>query len=103
MLQCSQILAAAAWGLWAAKLTKDVAVMANNTRRQAHALRQLPGPRYGVLGVLPIAQSRRDLHRLLTEWAEAYGPVYRIRFLMIHVRSLFTSRVQCASCCQVAG
>ena len=43
-------------------------------------------------------QKRMDHHRLLSEWAEQYGPIYRTRFLMFHVCET-TSETLCALSC----
>ncbi|KAK9801866.1 hypothetical protein WJX73_003752 [Symbiochloris irregularis] len=56
--------------------------------RAAHqrslALRGLPGPQYGLLGILPFLRARKDLHRQVTEWAEQYGPIFKVRCINYH-------------------
>ena len=59
--------------------------LSRKTWARSVALRDLPGPDYGLLGILPIIRRRRDIHRLATEWAEKYGPIVRVRFLLFHV------------------
>ena len=51
--------------------------VARGAQRRARLLRDLPGPSFGLLGFLPILQRRHDIHRLVTEWAEQYGPIFR--------------------------
>ena len=49
-------------------------------------LKHLPGPKLPrVQGMAALMQDRKDHHRLLSEWAEEFGPIYRFRFLMFHV------------------
>ena len=51
-------------------------------------LSYLPGPKIPfVQGMAAFMEERKDHHRLLSEWAEEYGSVYRNRFLMFHVRA----------------
>ena len=52
---------------------------------RSQALKDLPGPEYGLLGILGLLRTRKDLHRQVTEWAEQYGPIYRVRVVIFHV------------------
>lgn len=72
----------------ALKLTRAV----KGAFQQSQALKDLPGPSYGLLGILPLLRARRDFHRLLTEWANIYGPIYHFRVAMFHV-SLMSSHM----------
>ena len=53
--------------------------------RRSKALKQLPGPEYGIMGILPLLLKHRDVHRRLIGWADTYGPIYRVRVAMSHV------------------
>ena len=74
-------------GLWPCLLLCALLVLGQPLRRllkvvsgagrRARMLQGLPGPSYGLLGILPLLQRRHDLHKLITEWAEEYGPVFR--------------------------
>ena len=77
--------AAAAWLLF--PLLAQVVKLARKTAIRSAALRDLSGPEYGWLGIFPIVRRRPDVHRLATEWAEKYGPIVRVRFLLFHVSS----------------
>ncbi|KAK9803216.1 hypothetical protein WJX73_004613 [Symbiochloris irregularis] len=87
----SRRLAPALWILLAAVfawcsfpvITKLVKI-ARRVRARSQALQSLPGPEYGLLGVLNIINQRPDLHRLVTEWVEKFGPLVRVRFLLFH-------------------
>ncbi len=54
--------------------------------RRSQALKHLPGPRHGPLGILSALRSRH-IHRSVTSWADQYGPIFKIRMLHFHVRS----------------
>ncbi|CAL8472236.1 g11778 [Coccomyxa elongata] len=51
--------------------------------RRSRALRHLPGPQYGLLGIVPQLVSRK-IHKQATTWANQFGPVYRVRFMCYH-------------------
>ena len=53
--------------------------------RRSKALRDLPGPSYGILGILPLLWRKKDIHRQLTKWADEFGPIYRVRVAVFHV------------------
>ncbi len=56
--------------------------------RRSRALKDLPGPKYNsVVGVMHLL-SVRDMHRVCTEYAEKYGPIFKMRLLTFHVSSL---------------
>ena len=42
----------------------------SSARRRSKMLQHLPGPSYGILGILPLLRQRHDVHRMVTEWAE---------------------------------
>lgn len=69
-----------------ASVVRKLSKLAWRIFSRSRALKHLPGPDYGWLGILPLLCKRRDLHRLVTAWAEAYGPIVRVRFLIFHVR-----------------
>lgn len=81
--------AATGWqqGLWPCLLLCALLVLGQPLRRllkvvsgagrRARMLKGLPGPTYGLLGILPLLQRRHDLYKLITEWAEEYGPIFR--------------------------
>lgn len=79
------ILLAAACALWVFPVFIKIVKIGRRVRARSLALRSLPGPEYGLLGVLKITNQRPDLHRLTTEWTETYGPILRVRFLLFHV------------------
>ena len=54
-------------------------------RRRSEALKGLPSPKYGFLGITSAVSSRR-MHRIVTAWANQYGPIFKARFLAFHVR-----------------
>ena len=56
-------------------LTKLCKVV-SGARRRSKMLRHLPGPSYGLLGILPLLRRRHDVHRMVTEWAEVRFPVH---------------------------
>ena len=57
--------------------------------RRSQALKDLPGPTYPfVTGMMLALVCRRDPHRYATELAEKYGPIFKFRLLIFHVRSL---------------
>lgn len=48
-------------------------------RRCCRAVQHLPGPKFsGAFGLFQLLASRRDMHCLLTEWAEEHGPLYQL-------------------------
>ena len=53
--------------------------------RRSEALKGLPSPKYGFLGIIGAVSSRR-MHRTVTQWADQYGPIFKARFLAFHVR-----------------
>ena len=56
--------------------------------RRSRALRDVPGPEYHPLvGVMDLL-SVRDMHRVCTEYAEKYGPIFKMRLLTFHVSPL---------------
>ena len=56
--------------------------------RRSRALKDVPGPEYhplvGVMNLLSV----RDMHRVCTEYAEEYGPIFKLRLLTFHVSPL---------------
>jgi len=48
------------------------------------ALKGLPGPKYGILGLVHALLSKQP-HRWTTIWADLYGPIVRLRVLCFHV------------------
>ena len=57
--------------------------------RRSQALKDLPGPTYPFLpGMMLALVCRRDPHRYATELAEKYGPIFKFRLLIFHVRTL---------------
>ena len=56
--------------------------------RRSSALKTLPGPSYGFGGVWR-SLINKTVHRDTTQWADAHGPVYRVRFLHYHVSFFF--------------
>ena len=82
------VLRLVAWGVLAAcgvppvrQLLKTFAAVS----RRSKALRDLPGPSYGILGILPLLWRQKDIHRQLTKWADEFGPIYRVRIAVFHV------------------
>ena len=59
--------------------------VAKGALKRSQALKELPGPNYGILGILSLLRTRKDLHHQVTEWAEQYGPIYRVRVVIFHV------------------
>ena len=49
---------------------KKLYKVVRGARRRSQMLQHLPGPSYGLLGILPLIKQRHDVHRLVTEWAE---------------------------------
>lgn len=81
---CVILLATAcAWS--AVAPVRKLSTAIRSAQHQSRALRLLPGPRYGILGILPLLRIRKDLHRQVTEWAEQYGPIFKIRCLNFNV------------------
>ena len=55
-------------------------------QRGARAVQHLPGPDTpGFFGILSQLAKRRDAHRLLTEYAEEHGPLFRVRTAFMQV------------------
>lgn len=56
--------------------------------RREQALKDIPGPKHPfLLGMMVDLVCRRDPHRYATELAEQYGPIFKFRLLIFHVRS----------------
>lgn len=53
--------------------------------RRSRALRDVPGPEYPVLKGMLELLSMRDMHRVCTEYAERYGPIFKWRLFTFHV------------------
>ncbi|KAK9827618.1 hypothetical protein WJX81_006830 [Elliptochloris bilobata] len=64
-------------------IVQGVARFVWNCRRRSLALKHLPGPTYGWLGIID-ALRRRQIHRSATEWANVFGPIFRVRLLWFH-------------------
>lgn len=71
--------------LMAAQPMRKIFQAGKGAYQRSQALKDLPGPSYGLLGILPLLRTRKDLHRQVTEWAEQYGPIYRVRVATFHV------------------
>ena len=57
--------------------------------RRSRALKDVPGPECNsVLGLLHLL-GKRDMHRVCTEHAEKYGPIFKWRLFTFHVGSPF--------------
>ena len=57
--------------------------------RRSRALKDVPGPECNsVLGLLHLL-GKRDMHRVCTEHAETYGPIFKWRLFTFHVGSPF--------------
>ena len=70
--------------------------------RRSSALKTLPGPSYGFGGVWR-SLINKTVHRDTTQWADAHGPVYRVRFLHYHVSFFFSwwrKRRRARDCCE---
>ena len=57
------------------KPLKRLCKVVSGARRRSKMLRHLPGPSYGLLGILPLLRRRHDVHRMVTEWGEVRSPV----------------------------
>jgi hypothetical protein len=55
--------------------------------RRSRALKDLPGPKYGLLGIISSVVNK-NIHRQATAWANQFGPLFRVRFLCYHVSQL---------------
>ena len=55
--------------------------------RRSRALKDVPGPEYPVLTGMLDLLSMRDMHRVCTEYAERYGPIFKWRLFTFHVSS----------------
>ena len=53
--------------------------------RRSRALKDVPGPDYPVLTGMLDLLSMRDMHRVCTEHAERYGPIFKWRLFTFHV------------------
>eukprot|EP00884_Botryococcus_braunii_P006038 jgi/Botrbrau1/15435/Bobra.43_2s0060.1 len=53
--------------------------------RRSKALKDLPGPSYGLIGILDVVAKQKDIHRVATEWVNTYGPILRVRIMQFHV------------------
>ncbi len=53
--------------------------------RRSRALKDVPGPEYPVLTGMLDLLSMRDMHRVCTEYAERYGPIFKWRLFTFHV------------------
>ena len=73
-------------GLSTANLVWSIASGVALARRVSAAIEHLPGPKQSHLGVVELFARRPDLHRALTELADDYGPIFRMRALMFRVR-----------------
>ena len=69
-----------------ANLVWSVASGVAFARRVSAAIEHLPGPKQSHLGVVQLFARRPDLHRALTELADDYGPIFRMRGLFFRVR-----------------
>ncbi|CAL5224619.1 g7335 [Coccomyxa viridis] len=52
--------------------------------RRSRALKDVPGPEYPVLTGMLDLLSMRDMHRVCTEYAERYGPIFKWRLFTFH-------------------
>ena len=60
--------------------------------RRSRALKDVPGPEYNsVLGLMHLL-GKRDMHRVCTEHAEKYGPIFKWRLFTFHVGSALCTR-----------
>lgn len=55
--------------------------------RRSRALKDVPGPKYPLLTGMLELLSMRDMHRVCTESAERYGPIFKWRLFTFHVTS----------------
>lgn len=53
-------------------------------RLRSAALRSLPGPTYGLLGLFK-ALASKDPHRWSALWANEFGPIVKVRIFVFHV------------------
>ncbi|KAK9820314.1 hypothetical protein WJX72_008814 [[Myrmecia] bisecta] len=58
--------------------------LSNKLWRGHRLLKQFPGPKYGILGVLPYFRKGK-IHRLFTAWAKEFGPIFHFRILWYHM------------------
>ena len=48
-------------------------------RRCNRAVQHLPGPKFSsAVGIFQLLASRKDLHRMVTEWVEQHGPLLQL-------------------------
>ena len=64
--------------------------------RREQALKDIPGPKHPfLLGMMVDLVCRKDPHRYATQLAEQYGPIFKFRLLIFHVRI----SIQTPLCC----
>ena len=68
--------------------------MANRMYNRSRALRQLPGPGYPWLTGMWSLLASKEPHRRITELAEEFGPIFKLRLLAFHVSQLVDSCVE---------
>lgn len=60
--------------------------MAYGMYNRSRALRHLPGPRYPWLPGMWSLLASKEPHRRITELAEEFGAIFKLRLLVFHVR-----------------
>jgi hypothetical protein len=53
-------------------------------KRRADAVKNLPGPEYGFLGIMDVVKNK-NCHRWATAMADKYGAIFKCRIFHYHV------------------